>query len=125
MKITNTNTIKAYRYHEFESSCYRTPEYVEFEKKYINFFYSMCKNNGWELTDVRKMHFECSIVIKGKNGRYVHILGSDVRLLLVGRSWYDAVCYRYCAGPEDYHGENNRWTNFDELEEKLQNMLNN
>lgn len=65
MKITNTNSIKAYRYHQFESSCYRTPEYVEFEKKYINFFRRMCKNNGWELAEVRKMHFECSIVIKG------------------------------------------------------------
>ena len=123
--MTNLSAIKKWKYHYFESASYRTEDYAKFEGTLKRWYKRMCKNNGWELAEVRKMHFECSIVIKGENGRYVHILGSDVRLLLVGRSWYDAVCYRYCAGPEDCHGENNRWTNFDELEEKLQNMLNN
>lgn len=123
MKMTNTNSIKMYRYKQFESAPSRTDEYINFERRYINFFKRLCKNNEWELAKVYRGHFECDVYIKNGD-RHACVLLSDVRFPLYGRSWYEQVCYRRCNDTDDTIGETNRWTSFDNLEEELQRLLN-
>ena len=40
--------LKKYLNYEFSSGCYTGEDYKGFERKYINYLKSMCKENGWE-----------------------------------------------------------------------------
>ena len=119
--MTDFGTLKKWFWVNFESSSYRTEEYISFEKSYIAYFRRVCKAHGWKLVRNIKGHFETDVFILGANGRYVNVLGNDVR-------WNDfnestMMCYRYCKDENDYHGEGNRWCYLYQLEDELVKLL--
>lgn len=118
--MTNLNTIKMWKHHEFESASYRTEDYCKFEQTLVRWMRRLCKNNNWEVVKVMRNHFECGFFIRGRNGRMVNILGNDVRW----NDWWNRLCYRFVKDENDYHGESNCWTSYDKLEGALQNKLN-
>lgn len=124
--MTNLSAIKKWKYHYFESASYRTEDYAKFEGTLKRWFKRLCINNGWELIRYVPTHFECGCYIRGKNGKMIHILGNDVRDMNYPncRGWWK-ICYRFVKDENDYHGESNRWTDFDNLEVNLQRLLNN
>lgn len=124
--MTNLNAIKKWKYHYFESASYRTEEYAKFEGTLKRWYKQLCTNNGWELIKYIPTHFECGCFIRGKNGKMIHILGNDVRNGNYPncRGWWK-ICYRFVMNENDYRGESNRWTDFDDLEANLQRLLNN
>ena len=119
--MTDFGTLKKWFLVKFESSSYRTEECISFEKSYIAYFRRVCKAHGWKLVRNIKGHFETDVFILGANGRYVNVLGNDVR-------WKDfnestMMCYRYCKDENDYHGEGNRWCYLYQLEDELVKLL--
>lgn len=124
--MTNLSAIKKWKYHYFESASYRTEDYAKFEGTLKRWYKRLCTNNGWELVRYVPTHFECGCYIRGKNGKMIHILGNDVRDMNYPncRGWWK-ICYRFVMNENDYHGEGNRWTDFDNLEANLQRLLNN
>lgn len=129
--MTKLDTVKKWKYHYFESACYRTEEYGKFENALKRWYKRLCINNGWELVKYTPGHFECGCFIRGKNGRIINILGSDVRMTNRPHRFADGwcyewwkICYRYVKDEKDHHGESNCWTTFDNLEKELQVKLN-
>ena len=119
--MTDFGTLNKWFWVNFESSSYRTEEYISFEKSYLAYFRRICKVHGWKLVRNIKGHFETDVFILGANGRYVNVLGNDVR-------WKDfnestMMCYRYCKDENDYHGESNRWCHLYQLEDELVKLL--
>lgn len=119
--MTDFGTLRKWFGYDFVSSDHRTDEYISFEKSYLAYFRRMCKKHGWKVVKSIKMHFTTDVYILGANGRYVDILGNDVRSekIFEGRM----ICYRYCKDENDCHGENNIWCHFDELEDELVKLL--
>ncbi len=40
--------LQKYLNYEFSTGCYTGEDYKTFERKYINYLKSLCKENGWE-----------------------------------------------------------------------------
>lgn len=53
-----------YLNYEFSSGCYTGEDYKSFERKYINYLKSICKENGWELVNVGKSHYQFSAFLR-------------------------------------------------------------
>ena len=126
--MTKLEPLEKWKYHHFESSCYRTEDYATFEGVLKRWYKRLCDNNGWELVKYVPGHFACGCFIRGKNGKMINILGNDVRDRnspggYWGCGWWH-ICYRFTKNENDYHGEGNRWSLLDNLEEDLQKLLN-
>lgn len=117
--MTSTKSLEPFKYHSFESACYRTEEFDIFDKKYCSFVRRMCKNNGWEIARCTRGHFETSFVLRNDNDTHVNILGNDVRSF----NWCKRFCVRLCDGPKDYYGKTNTWCTLETLEETIQGLF--
>ena len=85
--MATINTLKQYINFEFSTGCYTGNDYISFQKKYINFLKTICKNNNWKLIKVNKNHYCFSAFIKGgMENRCVYISISDVRYF--SNDWY-------------------------------------
>ena len=62
--MATLNDLKKYLNYEFSSGCYTGDDYKSFERKYINYLKSLAKENGWELVNVGKNHYEFSAFFK-------------------------------------------------------------
>lgn len=111
-------SVKNWKNTSFESDCYRTPEYIAFEKECKKEVKNICKKLEAELVSFSPSHFEWSAFVKRGN-QHIYISLSDVRFW----NWYDDVLIRYATHEKDFRGEANQQTSWDKLETKLMNMF--
>lgn len=100
---------------------YTTKEYDTFQTKYVNYLRSVCKDNGWTLAKVGKMHYEFSVFIKDANGRFVYLAISDVRYWQ--DQWYTHILIRSAKSDRDYTGGTNRYTDLPDLAENVRRIF--
>ncbi len=99
--------LEKYLNYEFSTGCYTGEDYKTFERKYINYLKSLCKEKGWELVWASKNHYEFTACFSFK-GKYIYFSIPDVRYQPNG--WYNDILYRSMSHKEDYHGGSNHYT---------------
>jgi hypothetical protein len=102
--------VKDYINYRFESSCYRTEEYIKFERQCRKELKSMLTERGINLHKFLPNHFEWSAVLE-KGGKFVYVRISDVRCF----SWYNEVLIRTMAHDRDWTGGTNNYCSFDKI----------
>lgn len=112
--------LEKYINYEFSSGCYTGEDYKTFERKYINYLKSLCKNEGWELVNVGKNHYEFSVFFKYKE-KFVYMRISDVRFF--PNEWYNHILVRTAESEKDYHGGWNQYTSLTNIVDKIKNIF--
>lgn len=113
--------LEKYIDYEFSSGCYTGDDYKSFQTKYINFLRSICKQNHWQLVNVRRNHYCFSAFIKSAENKCVYVSISDVRFFT--NEWYNNILIRTAKNEQDYHGGFNHRTTLKELEMKAMELL--
>lgn len=113
--------LEKYIDYEFSSGCYTGDDYKSFQTKYINFLRSICKQNHWQLVNVRRNHYCFSAFIKSAENKCVYVSISDVRFFT--NEWYSNILIRTAKNEQDYHGGFNHRTTLKELEMKAMELL--
>lgn len=113
--------LEKYIDNEFSSGCYTGDDYKSFQTKYINFLRSICKQNHWQLVNVRRNHYCFSAFIKSAENKCVYVSISDVRFFT--NEWYSNILIRTAKNEQDYHGGFNHRTTLKELEMKAMELL--
>lgn len=113
--------LEKYIGYEFSSGCYTGDDYKSFQTKYINFLRSICKQNHWQLVNVRRNHYCFSAFIKSAENKCVYVSISDVRFFT--NEWYSNILIRTAKNEQDYHGGFNHRTTLKELEMKAMELL--
>lgn len=119
--MANLKDLEKYLDYEFSSGCYTGEDYKTFERKYINYLKSMCKENGWELVKANKNHYEFSAFFKCED-KYIFMSISDVRFFK--NEWYNHILFRTTTSDTDYHGGTNLYTTLPLLKLAIKNMFN-
>ena len=114
-KIMN---VKNYQGYAFESACYRTPEYVAFEKQCRKELRAQCNKHDIKIHKFYPNHFEWTAVLE-KNGKYIYVSLSDVRWW----DWYNDVLIRTMAHAEDWHGGPNNRCTFAEIGDTANRLI--
>lgn len=107
--MNKLNELKKYLNYEFSTGCYTGEDYKTFERKYISYLKSLCKEYGWELVRVLKNHYEFSAFFKDNNNQFVYFHISDVRYFK--NEWYNNILIRTAKNETDYTGGNNHSAN--------------
>ena len=102
--MATLHDMKKYLNYEFSSGGYTGDDYKSFERKYINYLKSLAKENGWELVNVGKNHYEFSAFFKYED-KYVYFSISDVRFWQ--NEWYKHILIRTASHQKDYRGGGN------------------
>ena len=118
--MATLNDLKKYLNYEFSTGCYTGEDYKTFERKYINYLKSIAKENGWELVNVGKNHYEFSAFFKCKD-KYVYFSISDVRFWQ--NDWYNNILIRTAKSSKDYRGGNNYRTTLPTLDYGIKNLF--
>lgn len=113
--------LEKYIDYEFSSGCYTGDDYKSFQTKYINYLRSICKQNHWQLVNVRRNHYCFSAFIKSAENKCVYVSISDVRFFT--NEWYNNILIRTAKNEQDYHGGFNHRTTLKELEMKAMELL--
>lgn len=113
--------LEKYLDYEFSSGGYTGEDYKQFQNKYINYLRSICRQNGWELVNVGRNHYEFSAFFKNSENRYVYFSISDVRFFR--NDWYNHILVRTAFDERDYHGGNNNYTRLPNLKDAVGNLL--
>ena len=113
--------LEKYIDYEFSSGCYTGDDYKSFQTKYINFLRSICKQNHWQLVNVRRNHYCFSAFIKSAENKCVYVSISDVRFFT--NEWYNNILVRTAKNEQDYYGGFNHRTTLKELEMKAMELL--
>ena len=80
-----------YLYYEFESSCERTKEYIDFERTYKSYLKSHLPNN-YTIHKFNPNHFCFSCIIKSDTDKFLYLSIDDVRFSPQG--WYNNILIR-------------------------------
>ena len=112
--------VKDYQNVRFESSCFRTQQYVEFEKACKRELKKQCAERGINLHSFHGNHFEWSAVLEC-GGKFVYVGLSDVRFW----NWYDDVLIRTMEHDKDWRGGHNNRCSFDKIGDKAVELFNN
>ena len=99
--------LKKYLNYEFSTGCYTGEDYKIFERKYINYIKSICKEYGWGFVRALKGHYEFSAFIKNNKEQYIYISISDVRFFK--NEWFGHILIRTAKNEKDYTGGQNRY----------------
>ena len=101
------NELKKYLDYQFSTGCETGEDYKIFERKYINYIKSMCKEYGWTFVKALKNHYEFSAFVKNNKEQYVYISISDVRYFT--NEWFGHILIRSAKDENDYRGGPNRY----------------
>ena len=118
--MATLHDMKKYLNYEFSSSGYTGDDYKSFERKYINYLKSLAKENGWELVNVGKNHYEFSAFFKYRD-KYVYLSISDVRFWQ--NEWYNHILIRTATHQRDYRGGRNNYTTLPTLPFAIKNLF--
>jgi hypothetical protein len=113
--------LEKYLDYKFSTGCDTGEDYKQFERKYINYLKSLCKENGWELVNVCKNHYQFSAFFKCEN-KYIYMSISDVRFW--NNEWYNHILFRTAEHERDYYGGQNLYTTLPLLRLAILNMFN-
>jgi hypothetical protein len=118
-KPSDNSFPNGYLNHEFESSCYRTNDYISFERKYRNY---IKKNlpSGYSLHSFNGNHFEFSCVIETAARGFIYLSISDVRFF--PNQWYNDILIRSMKHPKDWTGDSNRRARLNTLTEDISTL---
>lgn len=105
--------LEKYLDYEFSTGCYTGEDYKSFQRKYINYLRSLCKENDWELLNPCKGHYWFSVFIRNQEGNHLYLSIPDVRFWK--NEWFDHILIRTAAHEKDYHGGGNHHTTLPEL----------
>ena len=98
----------------FESSSYKTPEFMAFARMFRSYIQKQAKENGLEVTNLSTGHFYCSGFFKNSvTGRFAFFSISDVRHFQ--DSWIDDVLLRTAEHEKDYTGGRNLSVNIQDI----------
>lgn len=118
--MATLNDLKKYLDYEFSTGCYTGEDYKTFQRKYINYLKSIAKENGWELVNVGKNHYEFSAFFKYED-KYVYFSISDVRFWQ--NEWYNNILIRTASSDRDYRGGRNYYTTLPTLNFGIKNLF--
>jgi hypothetical protein len=110
--------VKDYRNMAFESACYRTPEYIAFERACRRELKKQCAERGINIHTFHGNHFEWSAVLE-KGGKFVYVSMSDVRWF----DWYDNMLIRTMSHDKDWRGGGNNKCAFNEVGEYAERLF--
>ena len=113
--------LEKYIDYEFSSGCYTGDDYKSFQTKYINFLRSICKQNHWQLVNVRRNHYCFSAFIKSAENKCVYVSISDVRFFT--NEWYNNILIRTAKNEQDYYGGFNHRTTLKDHKRKAMELL--
>jgi hypothetical protein len=119
--MSNIKELEKYLNYEFSSGCETGEDYKQFERKYINYLKSMCKENGWKLVNVGKNHYEFSAFLLCEY-KYIYLSISDVRFF--NNEWYNNILIRTAQSETDYSGGSNHYSTLPTLKFVIQNLIN-
>lgn len=111
--MAKLHELEKYLTYEFSTGCYTGEDYKSFQRKYINYLRSLCKNNEWELLVSSKGHYWFSVFIRNKTGKHLYLSISDVRHFK--NEWYNRILIRTATHERDYHGGQNHYTSLQNL----------
>ena len=119
--MAKLHELEKYLTHEFSTGCYTGEDYKSFQRKYINYLRTICKENGWELLNPCKGHYEFSVFFRNRAGKHVYVSISDVRFWK--NEWYNRILIRTATHEKDYHGGGNHYTHLKELPKMAKRLL--
>ena len=119
--MAKLHELEKYLTHEFSTGGYTGEDYKTFQRKYINYLRSLCKENGWELLNPCKGHYEFAVFIRNQAGNHLYLSISDVRFWK--NEWYNRILIRTAAHEKDYHGGRNNYTHLRELPQTAQRLF--
>ena len=98
----------------FESSSYKTPEFMAFARMFRSHIQKQAKENGLEVTNFSTGHFYCSGFLRNINtGKFAYFSISDVRHF--PDSWINNVLLRTAEHEKDYTGGRNQSVNIQDI----------
>ena len=112
--------LKKYLDYEFESSCYTTPDYLEFQSKYLRYLKKIFNENNYEILKTMRNHYEFSLFLKTDNNTVVYLSISDVRYFK--NEWFNHILIRTAKDESDYRGNENHYSNLPDLIENIKNL---
>lgn len=112
--------LKKYLNYEFSLGCHTGDDYKTFERKYINYLKSLCKEKGWEMVWASKNHY-CFTACFSFNGKYIYVSISDVRFFK--NEWYNHVLFRTMEHHKDYRGGMNCYTTLPQLGDAITSLF--
>lgn len=118
--MSKIKELEKYLDYEFSSGSYTGEDYKTFERKYINYLKSLCKDNGCELVKVNKNHYEFSAFFLCED-RYIYISISDVRSCK--NEWYNHILIRTAKNEKDYTGGPNHYCSLPNLIAELNSLI--
>lgn len=119
--MASLQKLKSYRNHVFDDyGGVTSPDYKKFERAYLNYIKSFCKDNAWTFIRGTNRHYDFSAVIQREDGVYVYISVDDVRYNRNG--WYNTILIRTMKDAQDWRGGQNHFTNLDNLILSIKNL---
>ena len=108
-KTTVFKRLEDWRGNCFESSCYKTPEFLAFARMFRAYINHKAKLNNLQAVNVSTGHFYLSGFFFNPNtGKYAYFSTSDVRHFK--DSWWNNVLIRTAQHDKDYTGGSNQCT---------------
>ena len=111
--MAKLHELEKYLNYEFSSGAYTGEDYKSFQRKYINYLRTLCKESGWELIVSGKSHYWFSVFIRNQAGNHLYISISDVRFWK--NEWYNRILIRTAKNEKDYRGGSNHYTSLPNL----------
>lgn len=118
--MSNIKELEKYLNYEFSSGSYTGEDYKSFERKYINYLKSLCKENGWKFVVAHKNHYKFSAFFE-INNQFIYFSISDVRFFK--NQWYNHILIRTAKADRDYTGGSNHYTNLLNLTNNILNLI--
>ena len=112
--MKNLNDLQQYLDYDFSSGPYTGQDYLTFQRKYINYLKSMCKDNNWQLVNVGKNHYEFTAFVKHPDNLYIYLSISDVRFFK--NEWFNNILIRTAEHEKDYRGGCNQYSDLQGLQ---------
>ena len=112
--------LEKYLDYEFSTGCYTGEDYKEFERKYISYLKSFCKENGWKFVVANKNHYEFSAFLE-VDYNFIYFSISDVRFFQ--NEWYNNILIRTAKSDRDYTGGANHYTDLPNLKNNILKLI--
>ena len=99
--------LKKYLTYEFSTDAYTGEDYKSFERKYINYIKSLCKEYNWKFVKALKNHYRFSAFIKNNENKYIYFSISGVRFFK--NEWFLHILIRSAKDEKDYTSRQNKY----------------
>ena len=119
--MAKLSELKKYLDYEFSTGVYTGDDYKTFQNKYINYLRSICKENGWQLINIGRNHYEFSTFITDNENHFIYLSIFDVRYC--PNKWFNNILIRKAKNEEDYTGGSNNYYSLPVLQFAIHKLL--